>query len=175
MAITQAALLESIPTGLFINGKWEKTAETFVVEDPATGEKLVDCSSAGPDDGRRALDAAVAAQEGWAKTAPRVRGEILRRAWEIVQDRREELSLLMTIEMGKPLNEASGEVTYGGEFLRWFAEEAVRINGRYGWNPEGTGHMLVSKHPVGPCLFISPGNVPFAKATRKVGPALAAA
>ncbi len=122
----------------------------------------------------RALDAAVAAQESWAATAPRTRSEILRRAWELVQERAEDLALLMTLEMGKPLAEARGEVTYGGEFLRWFSEEAVRIHGRYGLNPEGTGQMIVSQRPVGPCYFITPWNFPFAMATRKIAPALAA-
>ena len=116
----------------------------------------------------------MAAQEGWAATAPRARAEILRRAFDLVQERREDLALLMTMEMGKPLAEARGEVGYGGEFLRWFSEEAVRIAGRYGLNPEGTGRMVVSQRPVGPCFFITPWNFPFAMATRKIAPALAA-
>ncbi|MGN6427311.1 MAG: NAD-dependent succinate-semialdehyde dehydrogenase, partial [Leifsonia sp.] len=115
-----------------------------------------------------------AVQEEWAATAPRVRGEILRRAFDLLQERRDEFALLMTLEMGKPLAEASGEVTYGGEFLRWFSEEAVRISGRYATNPEGTGRMIVSPHPVGPCFLITPWNFPLAMATRKIAPALAA-
>ncbi|MGO2111174.1 MAG: NAD-dependent succinate-semialdehyde dehydrogenase, partial [Pseudoclavibacter sp.] len=110
----------------------------------------------------------------WPPPAPRVRSDILRRAWEILQERRDEMALLMTLEMGKPLAESNGEVTYGGEFLRWFSEEAVRVHGRYGSNPEGTGNMIVSKHPVGPCFLITPWNFPLAMATRKIAPALAA-
>jgi succinate-semialdehyde dehydrogenase/glutarate-semialdehyde dehydrogenase len=103
-----------------------------------------------------------------------VRGEILRRSFELLQERKDEFALLMTLEMGKPLAESYGEVTYGGEFLRWFAEEAPRIMGRYGPNPEGTGRMIVTQRPVGPCFFITPWNFPLAMATRKIAPALAA-
>ena len=120
------------------------------------------------------MDAAVAAAESWAATPPRVRSDILRRAFDLLQERREEFALLMTLEMGKPLAEAHGEVSYGGEFLRWFSEEAVRITGRYGTNPEGTGRMIVTQHPVGPCFLITPWNFPLAMATRKIAPALAA-
>src|SRR5690606_35386679 len=105
---------------------------------------------------------------------PRTRSDILRRAFDLVQAHKEDLALLMTLEMGKPLAESRGEVVYGAEFLRWFSEEAVRINGRYGSNPEGTGQMIVSQRPVGPCFFITPWNFPFAMATRKIAPALAA-
>jgi succinate-semialdehyde dehydrogenase/glutarate-semialdehyde dehydrogenase len=132
---------------------------------------IADASSA---DGALALDAAVAAQESWAATAPRVRGEILRSAFDLLQERKEEFALLMTLEMGKPLAEARGEVAYGGEFLRWFGEEAVRISGRYGINPEGTGRTIVTHRPVGPTFLITPWNFPLAMATRKVAPALAA-
>ena len=175
-AAREADLLGRVPTGLYIDGAWTDATggRTFTVYDPATGEVLREIADASPEDGIRALDAAVAAQEGWAATAPRARGEILRRAFDLVQERREDLALLMTMEMGKPLAEARGEVGYGGEFLRWFSEEAVRIAGRYGLNPEGTGRMVVSQRPVGPCLFITPWNFPFAMATRKIAPALAA-
>ncbi|WP_280184330.1 NAD-dependent succinate-semialdehyde dehydrogenase, partial [Nocardia gipuzkoensis] len=105
---------------------------------------------------------------------PRTRSDILRAAWELVQQHSDDLALLMTVEMGKPIAEARGEVAYGGEFLRWFSEEAVRIHGRYGLNPEGTGQMIVSQRPVGPSFFITPWNFPFAMATRKIAPALAA-
>ena len=168
--------LPAVPTQLYINGEWVPSSDgtTFAVTDPATGEVLANVADATPADGMRALDAAAAAQAEWAATAPRVRGEILRKAWELLMARRDEFALLMTREMGKPLAEAQGEVTYGGEFLRWFSEEAVRIAGRYGTNPEGTGHMVVSHRPVGPCFLITPWNFPLAMATRKVGPALAA-
>ncbi|MCT1478175.1 NAD-dependent succinate-semialdehyde dehydrogenase [Microbacterium sp. p3-SID336] len=173
---TEQALLDSIPTGLFIGGEWidGETGATFDVQDPATGAVIRTIADATPADGIRALDAAVAAQDEWAATAPRVRSEILRRAFDLVQAHKEDLALLMTLEMGKPLAEARGEVAYGGEFLRWFSEEAVRISGRYGINPEGTGHMVVSQRPVGPSFFVTPWNFPFAMATRKIAPALAA-
>lgn len=172
----EQALLDSIPTGLFIGGEWieGETGATFGVKDPSTNQVIRTIADATPADGIRALDAAVAAQDEWAATAPRVRGEILRRAFDLVQERKEDLALLMTLEMGKPLAEARGEVAYGGEFLRWFSEEAVRISGRYGLNPEGTGHMIVSQRPVGPSFFVTPWNFPFAMATRKIAPALAA-
>lgn len=173
---TEQALLDSIPTGLFIGGEWTdaETGGTFDVQDPSTGAVIRTIADATPADGKRALDAAVAAQESWAATAPRVRSEILRRAFDLVQVHKEDLALLMTLEMGKPLAEARGEVVYGGEFLRWFSEEAVRISGRYGINPEGTGNMVVSQRPVGPSFFVTPWNFPFAMATRKIAPALAA-
>ncbi|SUE28545.1 succinate-semialdehyde dehydrogenase (NAD(P)+) [Nocardia farcinica] len=176
MTDREGALLATAPHQLFIGGEWADATggATFAVHDPATGEIVREVADATAEDAVRALDAAVAAQESWAATAPRTRSEILRRAWELVQERAEDLALLMTLEMGKPLAEARGEVTYGGEFLRWFSEEAVRIHGRYGLNPEGTGQMIVSQRPVGPCYFITPWNFPFAMATRKIAPALAA-
>ncbi|HWS50881.1 MAG TPA: NAD-dependent succinate-semialdehyde dehydrogenase [Microbacterium sp.] len=176
IAPAEQALLDSVPTGLFIGGHWTdaETGGTFDVRDPATGEVIHSIADATPGDGIRALDAAVAAQEAWAATAPRTRSDILRRAFDLVQEHKEDLALLMTLEMGKPVAEARGEVAYGGEFLRWFSEEAVRINGRYGLNPEGTGHMVVSQRPVGPSFFVTPWNFPFAMATRKIAPALAA-
>jgi succinate-semialdehyde dehydrogenase/glutarate-semialdehyde dehydrogenase len=172
----EAALLEGLPTGLFIGGEWRDATggERFDVLDPATSAVLVTVADATPEDGIAALDAAVAVQDEWAATAPRVRSEILRGAWQLMQDRKDDLALLMTLEMGKPLAEAAGEVVYGSEFFRWFAEEAVRITGRYGVNPEGSGRTIVSQHPVGPCYFITPWNFPLAMATRKIGPALAA-
>ncbi|MGO4536557.1 NAD-dependent succinate-semialdehyde dehydrogenase [Leifsonia sp. 2MCAF36] len=171
----EKALLERVPDGLYIGGEWTTgSAGTFPVFDPATGDRIKEIADASPEDGIRALDAAVAAADDWAATPARVRGEILRRAFDLLQERRDDFALLMTLEMGKPLAEASGEVTYGGEFLRWFSEEAVRISGRYGANPEGTGRMIVSQHPVGPCFLITPWNFPLAMATRKIAPALAA-
>ena len=173
--ITETALLEKLPRGLFIGGEWvDGSAGTFAVHEPATSDVLVEIADASPEDGIRALDAAVAAQDAWAATAPRTRSDILRRAFDLLTERADEFALLMTLEMGKPLAEARGEVTYGGEFLRWFSEEAVRIAGRYGSNPEGTGRMVISQRPVGPCFFITPWNFPLAMATRKIAPALAA-
>jgi succinate-semialdehyde dehydrogenase/glutarate-semialdehyde dehydrogenase len=173
---TETELLAGVPDRLFIGGSWvpSSTGGTFDVIDPATGSVIKTIADASPDDGMAALDAAVAVAEEWAATAPRQRGEILRGAFDLMQQRRDDLALLMTLEMGKPLAEAQGEVTYGGEFLRWFSEEAVRITGRYGSNPEGTGQMVVSQRPVGPCYLITPWNFPLAMATRKIAPALAA-
>ena len=171
----ERALLEKVPDGLFIGGRWVPgSAGTFDVTDPATGQTIKSIADASADDAATALDAAVAASDAWQATAPRARGEILRRAFDLLQERKDEFALLMTLEMGKPLAEAKGEVTYGGEFLRWFGEEAVRIAGRYATNPEGTGRMIVSQHPVGPCYLITPWNFPLAMATRKIAPALAA-
>jgi succinate-semialdehyde dehydrogenase/glutarate-semialdehyde dehydrogenase len=176
LAANEKALLDSVPTGLFIGGEWTDAdnGSTFDVRDPATNAVIRSIADATAADGIRALDAAVAAQEEWAATPPRTRSDILRRAFDLVQEHKEDLALLMTLEMGKPLAEARGEVVYGGEFLRWFSEEAVRISGRYGLNPEGTGRMVVSQRPVGPSFFITPWNFPFAMATRKIAPALAA-
>ncbi|WP_285024765.1 NAD-dependent succinate-semialdehyde dehydrogenase [Plantibacter sp. ME-Dv--P-122b] len=169
-------LLAKVPNGLFIGGVWRDATAgaTLDVSDPSTGDVIKTIADASVADGTAALDAAVAAQDEWASTAPRTRSNILRKAFDLLQERREEFALLMTLEMGKPLAEANGEVTYGGEFLRWFSEEAVRISGRYGSNPEGTGMMTVSQHPVGPCFLITPWNFPLAMATRKIAPALAA-
>ncbi|MGO1267374.1 MAG: NAD-dependent succinate-semialdehyde dehydrogenase [Microbacterium gubbeenense] len=172
----ERALLSTISGKLFIAGEWVDATggATLDVRDPATNEVIAQVADATADDATRALDAAVDAQAEWAATAPRRRSEILRRAWELVQERKHDLALVMTLEMGKPVSESLGEVGYGGEFLRWFSEEAVRISGRYGSTPEGTGQMIVSQRPVGPCFFITPWNFPFAMATRKIAPALAA-
>mgnify|MGYP002737404319 CR=1 FL=1 len=176
MSDRETQLLAGVQSGLYINAAWvpAESGATFDVHDPATNNVIASIADATPADGLRALDAAVAAQDAWAATAPRTRSDILRRAFDLVQERKEDLALLMTLEKGKPLAEARGEVAYGGEFLRWFSEEAVRIAGRYGTNPEGTGHMVVSQRPVGPCFFVTPWNFPFAMATRKIAPALAA-
>jgi len=174
--ITEYELLEAVPNQLFIGGEWvdASAGETLDVRDPATGQVIRTIAAGRAADGVAALDAAVAAADDWAATAPRVRAELLRAAFEKVRERADEFALLMTLEMGKPLAEARGEVAYGNEFLRWFSEEAVRITGRYGLNPEGTGRMVVSQRPVGPCYLITPWNFPLAMATRKIAPALAA-
>ena len=171
-----AGLLASVPTNLWIGGKQmpSSTGRTFPVYNPATGDLLVEVADAGAVEGERALEAATEAQASWAAMPARDRAEILRRAWGLVNARRDDFALLMTLEMGKPLVEAYGEVTYGGEFLRWFSEEAVRINGRYSPSPSGNGRILVTKQPVGPTLAITPWNFPLAMGTRKIAPALAA-
>ncbi|WP_251420233.1 aldehyde dehydrogenase family protein, partial [Pseudarthrobacter sp. NCCP-2145] len=149
----EASLLAAVPTGLLIGGQWRDASDggTFEVHDPATGEVLATLASATSDDAVAALNAADAAQASWARTAPRVRAEILRRAFDLVTERAEDFALLMTLEMGKPLAEARGEVTYGAEFLRWFSEETVRDYGRYLTTPEGKNKILVQHKPVGPC------------------------
>ncbi|WP_144825390.1 NAD-dependent succinate-semialdehyde dehydrogenase [Micrococcus luteus] len=172
----EKALLETVPTGLLIDGEWRdaSSGKTFGVMDPATGKVLLSVQDANSDDAMAALDAADRAQKSWALSAPRDRAEILRRGFEMVQERAEDFALLMTLEMGKPLAEARGEVTYGNEFLRWFSEETVRHYGRYLTTPEGKNKMIVQHKPVGPCLLITPWNFPLAMATRKVAPAIAA-
>jgi succinate-semialdehyde dehydrogenase/glutarate-semialdehyde dehydrogenase len=178
MALTdiEKSVLARVPTGLFIDGKWRDSSDgrTLGVEDPSTGETLASVADATVADGAAALDAAVAAQAGWAATAPRERGEILRRSFMAITARAEEFALLMTLEMGKPLAEARGEVTYGAEFFRWFSEEAVRISGRWSTSPNGATRLVTMKQPVGPTLMITPWNFPLAMGTRKIGPALAA-
>jgi succinate-semialdehyde dehydrogenase / glutarate-semialdehyde dehydrogenase len=175
-ASSEAELLARVPTQLFLGGRWVDgtSGRTITVFDPATGLALKTIADASVDDAKRAIDIAAGSQDSWAATAPRVRGEILRVAFDLLQDRADDFALLMTLEMGKPLAEARGEVIYGGEFLRWFSEEAVRIVGRYGSNPEGTGRMIISQVPVGPSYLITPWNFPLAMATRKIAPALAA-
>jgi succinate-semialdehyde dehydrogenase / glutarate-semialdehyde dehydrogenase len=174
--ISESELLAKVPSQLFINGAWIDAtgSKKLEVHDPATGLVLMSIADASPADGMKALDAAVAAQDSWAATAPRVRSDLLRKAFDRVQELKDEFALLMTLEMGKPLTEAIGEVNYGAEFLRWFSEEAVRITGRYGTNPEGTGRTIVTHMPVGPSYLITPWNFPLAMATRKIAPALAA-
>ena len=173
---TAGEIVEWVPKELFIGGAWRpaRDGRTFDVADPATGEVLCAVADASPEDGLAALDAAAGAQESWARHAPRARGEILRAAYELIMERREELAVLMTLEMGKPVAESRAEVGYAAEFFRWFAEEAVRVEGGYAVAPNGQGRLLVMKQPVGPSLLITPWNFPMAMGTRKIGPAVAA-
>jgi len=175
-SLDAGSIIDAVPKQLLVAGAWvdAEASATFPVEDPATGDVLCEVADASPTDGRRALDAAVAAAPGWAGHAPRERGEILRRAYQLLIDRREDLAVLMTLEMGKPLAESRTEITYAAEFFRWFAEEAVRIDGGYAVAPNGQGRFLVMRQPVGPCLLITPWNFPMAMGTRKIGPAVAA-
>jgi len=167
-------LLSSVPTGLWIGGEERPGSSTFDVLNPATDEVLISIANATPEDGIAALDAAAGVQKEWAATAPRKRGEILRSVFEAITDRADEFATLMTLEMGKVYAESMGEVKYGSEFFRWFAEEAVRIGGRYTRSPAGNGRIIVTKSAVGPCLAITPWNFPLAMGTRKIGPAMAA-
>jgi succinate-semialdehyde dehydrogenase/glutarate-semialdehyde dehydrogenase len=179
MSITtdsETTAVEAAPTQLFIGGEWRAAGggETLAVEDPSTGDTLVEVADATPDDAAAALDAAVAVQDEWAAHPPRERGEILRRVFEAMTGRADELALLMTLEMGKPLAESKAEIAYAAEFLRWFSEEAVRIEGRFATAPNGVGRLITMKQPVGPCYAITPWNFPAAMGTRKLGPAIAA-
>ena len=169
-----ARVIDSVPKDLLIGGKAISTDKRVPVEDPATGEILAEVADASPEQGQDALAAAADAQAGWAATDPRERGEMLRRAFELIIERADDVALLMTLEMGKPLAEARTEVSYGAEFLRWFSEEAVRIAGRYSIAPSGGTRLLTMKQPVGPVYAVTPWNFPLAMGTRKIGPALAA-
>src|SRR5689334_11573079 len=153
----ETAVVEGVRTDLFIGGDYRPgRGGRVAVEDPATEETIAEVADADADDGRSALDAAVAAAPEWARTAPRERGEILRRAFELITSRIDDLALLMTLEMGKPLAESRAEITYAAEFFRWFSEEPVRIAGRYSVAPNAASRLLTMKQPVGPCLFITP-------------------
>lgn len=171
-----ADLISSLPTGLYINGEWAPASDgaTFDVENPATGEVIATVAKGGQTDATAAIESASAHQKSWAATAPRERSEILRRAYELIMDRQDDLALIMTTEMGKPLAEAQGEVAYAAEFFRWFSEEAVRIGGDHTTTGDGKNRILVTKEPVGPCILITPWNFPLAMGTRKIGPAIAA-
>ena len=174
-APAEQKIVDQVPKQLYIAGEWRDGAKgTLSVEDPSTGESLCEVADASADDAKAALDAAVEAGPEWAAHAPRERGEILRRAFETIIDAPDELALLMTLEMGKPLNESKAEIAYAAEFFRWFSEEAVRIDGRYAINSNGQGRVLTMQQPVGPCLLITPWNFPLAMGTRKIGPAIAA-
>ncbi|MGU3291724.1 NAD-dependent succinate-semialdehyde dehydrogenase [Williamsia sp. M5A3_1d] len=177
MTDTRAAeLIGKLNTGLFIGGSWSaaESGATFAVENPATGEQIATVADGGAADARRAIETAAATQKSWAATSPRSRSEILYRAHRLILDRADDLALIMTTEMGKPLAEAKGEVAYGAEFFRWFAEEAVRIGGDHTTTGDGANRIVVTKEPVGPCVLITPWNFPLAMGTRKIGPAVAA-
>jgi succinate-semialdehyde dehydrogenase / glutarate-semialdehyde dehydrogenase len=173
---TEGAVVGGVNKQLFIGGEWRDASGggTMAVEDPSTAEALCEVADATPEDALAALEAASEAQAEWGAYPPRERGEILRRAFEEITQRADELALLMTLEMGKTLVESRGEIAYAAEFFRWFSEEAVRIDGRYAVAPNGSGRMLTMKQPVGPCILITPWNFPMAMGTRKIGPAVAA-
>ena len=172
----EAEVIDAVEKRLFIDGKWVDAADggTFDVVDPSTGTTLCAVADATPQDGMAALDAAVAAQPAFAATSPRERADMLSGAFDLLHERIDALAMLMTLEMGKPLAEARGEIAYAAEFLRHFAEEAVRIDGGYQTAPAGGARFLIARQPVGPCLLITPWNFPMAMGTRKLGPAIAA-
>jgi succinate-semialdehyde dehydrogenase / glutarate-semialdehyde dehydrogenase len=178
-AVTEAdekRVLGNVPTELLIGGKWRPAAsgKTLPVEDPATGKTLVEVADGDSTDALAALDAAHEAQPSWAATPPRERGEILRRAFESLTAAADDLALLMTLEMGKPVAESKAEIAYAAEFFRWYSEEAVRIAGGYNVAPAGGSRIVVMRQPLGPALLITPWNFPMAMGTRKIGPAVAA-
>ncbi len=163
-------------TQLLIGGTWRAgaTGEEISVINPANGETIAEVAAGTPDDATAACDAAAAAQAAWAKTAPRERGEILRRCWQLMIDHTEELADLITLEHGKPLADARGEVAYAAEFFRWNSEEAVRIHGSIATAPSGANRMIVHHVPIGVVIIVTPWNFPAAMITRKLAPALAA-
>jgi succinate-semialdehyde dehydrogenase/glutarate-semialdehyde dehydrogenase len=175
-ATAEQAILDAVKPQLYLAGAWRDGAEggTIPVEDPATGETLIEVADATVDDAKAALGAAHETFAEWRDHPPRERGDILRRAYDVITERTDELALLMTLEMGKPVAESKAEIAYAANFFRWYAEEAVRINGRFTVNETGKGRVLTLKQPVGPCVFITPWNFPLAMGTRKIGPAIAA-
>jgi succinate-semialdehyde dehydrogenase/glutarate-semialdehyde dehydrogenase len=176
LATAEQAVLDAVRRQLFIGGEWRDGGEggTIPVEDPATGQTLVEVADATLDDAKAALGAAHASFQTWRDHPPRERGDILRRAFDLVTERTDDLALLMTLEMGKPVAESKAEIAYAANFLRWYSEEAVRIDGRFTVNETGKGRVLTLKQPVGPCVFITPWNFPMAMGTRKIAPAIAA-
>jgi succinate-semialdehyde dehydrogenase/glutarate-semialdehyde dehydrogenase len=176
IAIEEQTVVDSVPKKLYIGGEWRDGtgAGTLQVLDPATEEPLAEIADATPEDAMAALDAAVEKQAEWGASPPNDRAGILWHAFELMVERADELALLMTLEMGKPVAESKAEIIYAADFFRWFSGEALRIDGNYKQFANGTSRVLVMKQPVGPSLMITPWNFPMAMGTRKVGPALAA-
>jgi succinate-semialdehyde dehydrogenase/glutarate-semialdehyde dehydrogenase len=176
IASAEQAVVDDAPKQLYIGGEWRDAAdgERLAVEDPATGETLCEVADATADDAKAALDAACAAQAEWAATPPNERSEILHRAFLALGERADELAVLMTLEMGKAVSESKAEITYAAEFFRWFAGEALRIDGYWKMAGNGASRVWVMRQPIGPCYFITPWNFPNAMGTRKIGPAIAA-
>src|SRR5437763_5025045 len=169
-------LLANVPTELYIGGKWRPATDKgrFDVIDPATEAKIASVASAGTEDAKAAVDAASAAFEGWAARKPRERGEILRKAFELIMHESERFARLITLENGKALSDSRGEVAYAAEFFRWYAEEAVRNIGEVSRAPASGARIFVHHKPAGIAVLVTPWNFPAAMATRKIGPALAA-
>ena len=176
IATKEQAVVEAVPNRLLIGGEWRDASGggSLGVEDPSTGETIREVADATPEDALAALGAAGAAQAEWAATPPNERGEILWRAFESLNERADELALLMTLEMGKTVAESKAEIAYAAEFFRWFSGEALRIDGTYKVAGNAASRVLVMRQPVGPCYFITPWNFPTAMGTRKIGPAIAA-
>jgi succinate-semialdehyde dehydrogenase/glutarate-semialdehyde dehydrogenase len=170
-------LLADVPTDLWIGGRWRKAADgqRFDVIDPATENVITSVASAGVDDAKAAVDAAQEAFEGWAGRKPRERGEILRKAFEVIMGEAERLAKLITLENGKALGDSRGEVAYAAEFFRWYAEEAVRNLGEVSRAPSSGARIFVQHKPAGIAVLVTPWNFPAAMATRKIGPSRPAA
>ncbi|HEK1687819.1 TPA: NAD-dependent succinate-semialdehyde dehydrogenase [Pseudomonas putida] len=168
--------LAHLPTDLFIDGRWDTPSSDTRIEviDPSTQQVIATVANATEADAQRAVDAAAKAAPAWAATPPRVRSEILRRCFELLVRDSEQLAVLISRENGKSLGDARGEVAYAAEFFRWFAEEAVRIEGDLSRAPSGQARTLVQYEPIGIALLVTPWNFPAAMATRKIAPALAA-
>jgi succinate-semialdehyde dehydrogenase / glutarate-semialdehyde dehydrogenase len=166
----------TLHTELFVDGAWQKAASsaTFPVENPATNEIIARVADGGPEDAALAIEAAGRAQAAWARSTPRERSDILRRAFDLVIANTDRLAAIMTAEMGKPLAEARGEVAYGADMLRWFSEEAVRIGGDSATSVDGNTRIMITKEPIGPCVLVTPWNFPLAMGARKIAPAVAA-
>src|ERR671924_1545951 len=176
IATEEQTVVDKVEKKLYIGGEWRDASGrgTLEVLDPATEEPLCEIADGTPDDAMAALDAAVDMQAEWAATPPNDRAGILWKAFETLTERADELALLMTLEMGKPVAESKAEIIYAADFFRWFSGEALRIEGNYKQFANGTSRVLVMKQPVGPSLMITPWNFPMAMGTRKVGPAIAA-
>ncbi|KJC64836.1 NAD-dependent succinate-semialdehyde dehydrogenase [Agreia bicolorata] len=172
----EAAIVDAVPRQLLIGGRWQdsSTGATLAVDDPSTGLVIAHIADASVDDARESIRIAHETQPTWAAVPPRERGEILRRAFELMTARADDLALLMTLEMGKPLAESLSEVHYAADFFRWFSEEGVRISGGWRMAPDGGSRLITMAQPVGPCLLVTPWNFPLAMGTRKIGPAIAA-
>ena len=171
----ERSVVDAVPGGLLVDGVWhDGGGEPLVVEDPATEQPLRTIAGADEHDATRAVESAAGAFAAFAAQSPRERGELLRRAHDLLLERIDDLALVMTLEMGKPLAESRAEVRYSAAFLRWYAEEAVRIEGRFRRMEAGDGRILTMREPVGPCLLVTPWNFPMAMGARKVAPALAA-
>ena len=171
-----ADVLSKVPTDLFIGGTWRAASEggRFDVTDPATGDVIAQVADASAEDGLAAVAAAHEAGKAWAATPPRQRAEVLRKAWQLMTDRADEIATLISLENGKALTDAKGEATYAAEFFRWYAEETVRMDGMVTTAPSGANRIMVIHQPVGVCVLVTPWNFPAAMATRKIGPALGA-
>src|SRR4051794_20148136 len=176
IATREQEVVDKVEKRLYIGGQWRDASGggTLAVEDPATGDALCEVADGSEEDAKAALDAAVETQPEWRDSSPNDRSEILWKAFEALNERKDELALLMTLEMGKPVSESEAEITYAAEFFRWFSGEALRITGDFRVAGNGASRVLVMRQPVGPCLMITPWNFPMAMGTRKMGPAIAA-